>query len=74
MKQYFIVTLVYRKTYLLKCRLQSVLLADGQFAHGLPAALQLVHLLLQPVSVGRAAPGEIPHRALQGPDAPGSLA
>ena len=60
--------------YLLKCSLQSVLFEDWQLAHGLPAALQLIHLLLQPVSISCAAPGQIPDRPLQGPDASGSFA
>lgn len=62
-----------RVQHLLKRSLQPVLLADRQFAHSFPAALQFIHLLLQPVSVGRAAPGQISHRALQGPNASGSL-
>ena len=60
--------------YLSQGLLQPALFGDGEFTDGLPAALQLLHLLLQPVGVGRAAPGQVSHRALQGPDAPRPLA
>lgn len=73
LKAHLSFTFIICGNYLLKCGLQSVLPADGQFAHNLPADLQLLHLLLQPVSVGCAAPGQVPHRALQRPDASRSL-
>lgn len=60
-------------SYLLKGCLQPGLLGYGQFTHILPASLQFVHLLLQPMGISSAAPGQVPHRALQGPNAPGSL-
>lgn len=60
-------------SYLLKGCLQPGLLGYGQFTHVLPACLQFVHLLLQPMGISSAAPGQVPHRALQGPNAPGSL-
>ena len=59
--------------YLLQCHLKAVLLCDRQFAHCLPATLQLIHLLLQPVGIAGAAPGQVPDGALQGPDATRSL-
>lgn len=59
--------------YLQKCSFQSVLLTDWQFANSLPSALQFIHLLLQPVTISRAASGQILHRVLQGPNASSSL-
>ena len=59
--------------YLLQRHLKAVLLGDRQFANRLPAALQLIHLLLQPVGIAGAAAGQVPDGALQGPDATRSL-
>lgn len=60
--------------YLSESLLQSGLFGDREFTHSFPAALQLLHLLLQPMRVGRAAPRQVSHWTLQGPDAPCSLA